>query len=384
MELTNNFQNIVPNATIIENTLENNSSNSTMTDSLENSTLYPMYYDDLYDYNDYEDDSIDVFGVTQYVLMPMCILGILGNAGTLRVMSVPPFTNMPHCVLCRALAAVDLFKLTEHFVFAIMYSGWGLVLPMTSRVACKIDVFLIMILTHLDAWCITSLAGERVIAVYAPLKMKSLTTKGRVRVLVSGLVVFFMLWNAEILYRYNLVWVEDLEFWDCIPRADFGLIGFSGTKERISELLATLIPICIMVPCNAAILVRLYKQHKKRQQLATNNASDKEMMRMTIMICSITFAFIALLAPFSIYILIWGHGNESKNDAWFAVFYGLDTLNTSLNFYAYFMAGKVFREKVFQLLGCCRTDSAGDGNMGKKQKNVRELDELHSPDVLNK
>ncbi len=86
----------------------------------------------------------------------------------------------------------------------------------------------------------------------------------------------------------------------------------------------------------------------------------------------------------SAFYLIWGHGNGSQNDAWFAVFYGLDTLNTSLNFYAYFLTGKIFREKVFQLLSCCRRNSAEGGNMAKKEKNVRELDELHSPNGLKK
>ncbi len=336
-----------------------------------------MYYDDSYNYHDYESDMVDVFGITQYVLMLVCFLGILGNGGTLWVMSVPPFTNMPHCVLCRALAVVDLLKLTQHLTVAVLYSGWGLVLPIASRAACKVYAFLILTLTHLDAWCITSLAVERLLAVYVPLKMKSLISKRRVRILVSSLVVFFLLWNAELLYRYDLVWLEDLEFWNCLPVTDFGLRGFSGVKKAISEMFATLIPICIMVPCNIAILLRLYQQHRKRQQLGANNANEEELMRITIMICSITFAFIALMTPYSIYISMWGSGNESVQNAWFSVFYGLDTLNTSLNFYAYIMTGKQFREKAFQLLGCRRSDSAGPlaVNVGMRLGDVRKPDE---------
>ncbi len=339
-----------------------------MIDLLENSSFDSMYYSP-YDY--YEDGYIDVFSITQYVLLPVCLLGIVGNGGTLWVMSVPPFTTMPHCVICRALAVVDLLKLTEHLVVAAVYSGWGIVPPMTNRVLCKLYVFFIMTFTHLDAWCIVSLALERLLAVFVPLKMKSLITKGRVRILVSGLVVFFLLWNAELLYRYDLVWFEDFEYWDCAPITDFGLRGFRVTKEGISELLATLIPICIMVPCNAAILLRLYKQHKRRQQLATTN--ENELIRMTIMICSITFAFVAFVTPISIYNIL-GYGNDSDGEfgAWVSVLYGLDTLNTSLNFYAYFMSGRLFREKVLQLCGCHKTQPGEGANVGMTHQSQSE------------
>ncbi len=377
----NDLGNFVPNTTVTENNLENFPFNSTAIEKLGNSTLYPMYYDDSYNYYDYGSNMVDVFSITQYVLMPVCLLGILGNSGTLWVMSVPPFTHMPHCVLCRALAVVDLLKLTEQLIQGVLYSGWGLLLPGLSRATCKMHMFLILTLTQLDAWCITSLAIERLLAVCIPLKMKGLITKGRLRVLAC-LVVFFLLWNAELLFRFDLVWIEDFEFWTCMPVTNFGIRGFSGTKEGISEMLTTLIPICIMVPCNMAILLRLYQQHRKRQQLGANNTTnDKELTRMTIMICSITFAFIALMTPVSIYISIWGYGDVSvQNDIWFSVFYSLEILNTSLNFYAYIMTGKQFREKVFQLLGCCTSDSAGalPGNVGIRLGDVRNPGEQRS------
>ncbi len=369
--IENNLQNIVPNTTMIENNEENLLPNVTDTTMFENSSFYSMYYDP-YDY--YDDDYIDVFGITQYVLMPVWLLGIVGNGGTLWVMSVPPFTNMPHCVLCRALAVVDLLKLIGHFVIAVVYSGWSIALPITSRALCKLYVFLIMMFTHLDAWCIVSLALERLLAVSVPLKMKSFITKGRVRVIVSGLIAFFLLFNAEILYRYDLVWFEDFQFWDCAPMTDFGLRGFRATKEGIGELLATLIPICIMVPCNVAILLKLYQQHKRRQQLGSTNANEKELIRMTIMICSITFAFIALVMPISIHNIL-GYAKKNSDGgygAWVSISFGLDTLN----FYAYFMSGKLFREKVLQLLGCCKTPPEGAGNIGKRQANVRHHDEF--------
>ncbi len=93
-----------------------------------NSTSY-----DSYDYR--EEDSVDAIAVISYILISVCLFGIPGNGVILKVMSVQPFANKPHSVICKSLAAVDLLNVIQGMLFAVLYLGWGIVLPRSSQIA---------------------------------------------------------------------------------------------------------------------------------------------------------------------------------------------------------------------------------------------------------
>ena len=161
---------------------------------------------------------------------------------------------MSHSVLLNALAAVDLIKNINHLVFAVAEVAFRIYIPAENRVMCKIDIP--VIIAQLDTWYIVFITIERVICVFQPMKTAQLITKNRARVASILIALFFILWNLESAFRYDLV--TEYGFTDCLKVTDYGLPQLIKAKDFISELLTSFIPICIMVPANITIFIKLY------------------------------------------------------------------------------------------------------------------------------
>ncbi len=336
-----------------------------MITTAENLTVNSTSYDS---YNYQEEDSVDAITVISYILMSVCLFGIPGNGVILKVMSVQPFASKPHSVICKSLAATDLLNVIQGMLFALLYLGWGIVLPRSSRIACKVSIFLVRTVTHLDAWYLASLSLERVLVVYKPLDVSNIISTNRVRILSVFLLVFFLVWNGAKLARFDLVWDEGLNIWNCVPVHDYGLSKVLKIKDVISLLLVNVIPLCIMIPSNIAILVKLYRRYAKRRELGASNLNEDEMVKMTVMFSSVTIVYMVLQSPLTIYTLLYG----MKLGKMMFVFRSLEILNASLNFYLYFMSAKLFREKVFEMLGCFEGEKKEKNNIRRKRQRFRQ------------
>ncbi len=189
-------------------------------------------------------------------------------------------------------------------------------------------------------------------------------------------VIFFILWNLETIFRYDLV--TQYGFTDCLKVTDYGLPELIKAKDSISEVLASFIPICIMVPANIAIFIKLSLRHQAQNELGIINQNEKELVQTTLMLITITVAFIVLVTPLSIYILMFGF---RFGDPILDVFVCLEGVNAACNVALYFMMGTMFRSKVVALVCSCvclrckpQTSSpsgSGSGSSQTKQSAVR-------------
>ena len=107
------------------------------------------------------------------------------------------------------------------------------------------------------------------------------------------------------------------------------------------------VPLCVVIPTNLAIVVKLLLQRKERQRLGATSATD-EATKATIMTMSVTVTYIILLLPMSIYIILTD-GGRSNHHILIALA-NLPYLNMSLNFYLYFLSGKMFRLETIKML----------------------------------
>ena len=107
------------------------------------------------------------------------------------------------------------------------------------------------------------------------------------------------------------------------------------------------VPLCVLIPTNLAIVVKMLLQRKERQRLGATSAPD-EATKVTIMTLSVTITYIILLLPMSIYIIL-SKGGRSNYHILVALA-NLPYLNMSLNFYLYFLSGKMFREETIKML----------------------------------
>ena len=59
------------------------------------------------------------------------------------------------------------------------------------------------------------------------------------------------------------------------------------------------VPLCIVIPSNAAIIAKMIKQSKFRRQF-DSNGSGNDSVRVTIMLLSVSIAYILLVLPMAI------------------------------------------------------------------------------------
>ena len=107
------------------------------------------------------------------------------------------------------------------------------------------------------------------------------------------------------------------------------------------------VPLCVVIPTNLAIVLKMLLQRKERQRLGATSAKD-EATKVTIMTLSVTVTYIILLLPMSIYIILSDSGRSNYH--MLVVLANLPYLNMSLNFYLYFLSGKMFREETIKML----------------------------------
>ena len=118
-------------------------------------------------------------------------------------------------------------------------------------------------------------------------------------------------------------------------------------KTTISNLTMAAVPLCVVIPTNLAIVVKMLLQRKKRQRLGATFATN-EATKVTIMTLSVTVVYIILLLPMSIYIILSDGGRSNYHIL--VLLANLPYLNMSLNFYLYFLSGKMFREETIKML----------------------------------
>ena len=313
---------------------------------LENNDSYGMY--------DFDPDyAEDVYLVTVYIAIPVGVLGILGNILILIIMSSPPFNTIPQSVLLNALAAVDLIKNVTNLIFAVAEVAFGIYIPVENRAMCKFDILLVT--AQLDAWYIVSLTIERVICVFRPIETAQIITKKRAWVVSITFAVFFFLWNLETAFRYDLV--PEYGFNHCLEVTDYGLPQLIKAKDSISELLTSFIPICIMIPANITIFVKLYLRVQAQKQLGVINQNENKLVQMTLMLATVTITFIVLVSPLSFYMMVIGF---RFGDPLLDIFICLEGFNPACNILLYFMTGKMFRDKVVALFCSCTCLRGGE------------------------
>ena len=109
------------------------------------------------------------------------------------------------------------------------------------------------------------------------------------------------------------------------------------------------VPLCMVIPSNAAIIVKMIKQRKFRRQF-DSNGSGNDSVRVTIMLLSVSIACILLVLSMAILTVLHKASRSDTHYGTVIILSNLPYLNMSVNFYLYFMSGKLFRQQLKQLL----------------------------------
>ena len=87
-------------------------------------------------------------------------------------------------------------------------------------------------------------------------------------------------------------------------------------------------------------------------ELGSSSKAD-DTTKATIMLLSITIAYVVLMVPMMITIVIYTYSQAGSYYHVIIILSNLPYLNMSINFYLYFLSGKMFRYKVKEMLQRC-------------------------------
>ncbi|CAF1425683.1 unnamed protein product [Adineta ricciae] len=267
----------------------------------------------------------------------LLIWGTIGNALCLRVLLSKKFFKNSTCQYLAILAVIDILFIFMRSSKHVTKSFRANAIYNTSQWICRILTFSSSALAHMASWILVIVSFDRYLVVTSRYRRQS-STANRVfcsTTILIGVVVLCNLYYFYILgytvpdygFRpadyHQQYFMNDSENFDnsssensttldftsrksksvffCIPRPGFQ--QFFGTYIPIFDvLLVAVIPFFLLCVTNIGIIMytmrtnRHMRQHRKR--------SHRRHQRLTIMLLSVTLAFIGLTCPSVIIICV--------------------------------------------------------------------------------
>ncbi len=282
-----------------------------------------------------------VLKIKFYVTTVLFLIGTIGNFIILKVMNDENFSTRPRRILCSFLAITDLLLLVLFLIISIIVLYSEAVYNI-HQILCKLYNPIIYFVCHINAWMLIFLTFERLVAVFLPFNIHDIFSAARVKGTIIIFTIISLIWNAEPAYRYELIKMGNHSV--CISVNDYDLTNIMYYKDLTSEFLVSVVPILIIIPSNIALMIKMYKNRKRRQQLGVNiGRGPNNSLKFNAMIISVTTAFVIFYLPYTLYMFITNYDLSGISDE---ILLMINTCNPAVNCYLYFLSADLFKQKV--------------------------------------
>ncbi len=280
-----------------------------------------------------------VYNYLMYVSIVLCIVGSCGNILIIKIMRRKRFKLMPRSQICLTLGIVDLLFLLQYFLSETAGAMGHNVYLIIWNFSCRLYHFIApmsIFYMHIDAWMIVTLSLERLLGVLKPLHVQTMVTRTRIKGLIIFILFFFILFDFEESVRPDYMHLDICSF-------DARLYtGIFKTKVQISVALMSIVPIIIILPTNIVIAVYFTRYIRARRDMGLGSGHSSEMRKVTLMITSISAAFVVFVGPLAVHFLAGGKPGTPTH----GIFTLLQFLNFVVNVFLYFFSGEIFRQEV--------------------------------------
>ncbi len=308
-----------------------------------------------------------------------CIFCIFGSILIIKIMRRPIFRQMPRHLTCLALALIDLLFLIYVLLGNLIEIITSVNPAVMNSILCKIQIPLLLYFNHLDAWFITILTLDRLLAVLRPFQVKQIVTAFRTKILLIILTIFFFVWDAEVILRFEYFegrtpgTNQTQSFCQQFARDQWGLPAqVFKNKDVIGALLRSFVPIAIIFLANIIIIVRILRQKQARSTMTTTAPQNNDETSKTIwMVVSASLAFVLLVTPLTVYgsILLITEKFNSQADPIRLILEMINNINPAINCYLYFICGGLFKAEVkswLASLSWCKWIHYGNNRKGQQ------------------
>ncbi|XP_064648819.1 probable G-protein coupled receptor 139 [Lineus longissimus] len=269
----------------------------------------------------------------------IAVLASIGNPLSLAVLRSVRLKHSTTSILLSYLAVVDLLCVYFALVPQTISYATGHFVQLASDFGCRFFWFAPLFLTELSSWVLVLVSVERVIAVWLPTKLKTLSTT---RTAAGSLaVVTIVLFAVNTRYFFTKKLIGD----SCVPNppfADFEKFG----SVWLDRMLYWGVPMIAMLVSNIVIFAKIRLLRSNGQQQTAGRFKNKTIIMMTN-----TFAFMVCTTPLMFFNIIYeGWDNNPKEikvkyELAYSVLQFFAYLNHAINFILYCAAGSRFREE---------------------------------------
>ena len=283
-----------------------------------------------------------------YTLMPIYVVGIVGNSLSTVVVTRGSFRHMSSGVYLLLLSLADLgtciaisiIWLDELYLnSAIGRIGW----------LCKLGSYVQNVFFVMSSWMIVAITAERAIIIALPHKSKAILTRKRAW-RVSGCVLFVLC--ALNTYQPIIYGVEPGD--SCFLTEDYNN-NLSGVIFGVVDALQyALIPLVILLVCNIILVHNLCKSLHFHSAAGVAQSTDAGTRRIIPMVITISVVFMVLTFPGALFLLsdyiprdiLW---MPPSRELWFEIVNMFRYLNHTINFFLYLLTGPKFRQEFWNL-----------------------------------
>ena len=290
-----------------------------------------------------------------YIMMCLCILGLLGNILCVLVMIRKGLRHLPFAVYSSTLAVSDSIVLIYH-----MLENINLLYPMSLH-GCIIWRFIMQTCNQYSSWCLVQLTVERFVAVVIPLKCHEIITQTRA---VVGLAITFVVLSSV---NVHIIW--NWEPISCAWTESFRKSAWFFYYIGADILLYSSTPSLLLIVLNVIIIYKLFctrtnvSAHQKKKQ-----------RKIVVLLVGVSLAFLILTTPANVFIVMryLGYSNaESKS--FLAIAYITFILNYGINFYIYSLTGGKVRDEFLKMVHCrkVRDERSSSSHCSPKENQSR-------------
>ena len=224
---------------------------------------------------------------------------------------------------------------------------------------CKVVYLLFYFCSQYSSALLMAMTVEKCIVLYFPLQAKSICTVSTAKK-ISATAAFLLL-----VFNIHLVFIRDAKtfpngiktcIWVRVPQS------YKATYFQIDALLYSFIPLSVMFTANCLIIFKFIVAKLKNRHGGTgsvNQAMSKSAVKGSVMLLSVSFAFVILTGPICIRTIM-----KDPPILLYGVTVILHYLNHSINGVLYCITGSRFRQELIGLFNVCgtKTSSMTDTN----------------------
>jgi hypothetical protein len=315
-----------------------------------------------------------------YGWLALLVLGTVGNTLSGVIMMRRRLRKYTSSLYFLCLAVSDTLTLYTGAYRILVWDLFGVSVVIMSSIACKLQTFFALYMVQVEAWILVCVAVERLAAVWWPLKIKLIFTRKLILVQMLVIVLVLGLVNA------HLFWTEVLVTSD-VSRACVSISDRAMAVGRWSyAVLATILPITIMITCSVLIVVKIQLRKLRRASGPATSGTALRIVGITAILLSVCAVFVITTLPIKVVMIklkMLGalYGCCFMKQIIVSLLFLFQFSNYAINFLLYCVSSSNIRNELKSMF--CHKSTQASPHVAQQPVNLYQIGSVGSHDAMS-